>query len=308
MEKLRVRKISPYTTRTCVVLVMTLHESFGLNTDGASIDAHSLGVFVIKVNNNFVSRPNQTTNIEEASLHLTSRENMYGAVYNRYFDGQEKPFELLRGAFFTAKINQITRYEYLPEKCTELSMYHCLASKMARLDCYENAKLCSPYSTPTDQPPICKKLYKSPKHKQKCIGSFNKMYNSMLQECSGLTPCLIKEYVGEEYDLWTSKPYDQNKNDLILKMLVNQKVYDKILPMVNDSFMLMPMIGYPRWSRGEYRGGIQVEVHKEYQALTGISLVANIGGYFGLFVGFSFSGFVTSLRDVAPQVYRFLSK
>ena len=58
----------------------------------------------------------------------------------------------------------------------------------------------------------------------------------------------------------------------------------------------------PKWSRGEYIHGVQKEVHKEFWAMTGMSLIGNVGGQLGLCLGFSFIGFSGWVLALIPEL------
>ena len=60
--------------------------------------------------------------------------------------------------------------------------------------------------------------------------------------------------------------------------------------------------------RGRYTTEVKRDIYKEYWTLTGISLVGNVGGQLGLFVGFSFAGFMAWLLELAPKLRNAIKK
>ena len=125
-----------------------------------------------------------------------------------------------------------------------------------------------------------------------------------MRQCAGMKPCYVQEYATEKLVQWSST--DSHSTERILKYLLKDSVAQEIVKGINKKFIFKLILYEPEWMRGEYRDGLQVEVHKEYRALTEISLIANIGGYLGLFVGFSFNAFIYGVWKLMPSIYRFL--
>ena len=61
-------------------------------------------------------------------------------------------------------------------------------------------------------------------------------------------------------------------------------------------------------SNGVYANKIQKHVYKEYLAWTGASIVGNVGGLLGLWVGFSFTGFVSGAINCLFELCNFMKK
>ena len=61
-------------------------------------------------------------------------------------------------------------------------------------------------------------------------------------------------------------------------------------------------------NQGIYQRGYQKEVHTEYLAWSLMAIVGNIGGYMGLCVGFSFTGFIAWTIDLIPTFGAALTK
>ena len=56
-------------------------------------------------------------------------------------------------------------------------------------------------------------------------------------------------------------------------------------------------------SNGRYNTAVQKYVHKEYLSWTGTGLVGNVGGQLGLWLGFSFTGFIAGVVNLAPKMW-----
>ena len=125
-----------------------------------------------------------------------------------------------------------------------------------------------------------------------------------MRQCTGTKPCFIQEYAIEKLVAWSST--DRQSTRTILKYLLRDSIARELMDGIDKKFIFKLILLEPEWMRGEYTDGLQVEVHKEYRALTEISLIANVGGYLGLFVGFSFNGFIYGVWKLLPKVYRFL--
>ena len=119
-----------------------------------------------------------------------------------------------------------------------------------------------------------------------------------------MKPCYVQEYATEKLVQWSST--DPQATERILKYLLRDSIAQELMDGIDKKIIFKLLLLDPEWMRGEYTDGLQVEVHKEYRALTEISLIANIGGYLGLFVGFSCNGFIYGVWKLMPSIYRFL--
>ena len=61
-------------------------------------------------------------------------------------------------------------------------------------------------------------------------------------------------------------------------------------------------------SNGRYTTTVQKHVHKEYLSWTGTGLVGNVGGQLGLWLGFSFTGFIAGVVNLAPKIWYLTKK
>ena len=107
----------------------------------------------------------------------------------------------------------------------------------------------------------------------------------------GQKPCITEEYSLFENVQWSGK--DQSTTKRIPKdYIFNKTLLDELL--VGQSYKLMILLEFAKgkWSNGLYANKIQKHIHKEYLAWTATSMVGNVGGLLGLWVGFSFTGFI----------------
>ena len=72
--------------------------------------------------------------------------------------------------------------------------------------------------------------------------------------------------------------------------------------------MFLIYLSHPQSTRGSYRSQFQKEVQTERLVWSEISIIGNIGGYMGLCVGFSFTGFLAWLLGLFPKVWFALGK
>ena len=202
---------------------------------------------------------------------ISSEENAYGLAGGRWFDGNIqcsylKPFEVL-------KIIEITEYINLDSRCTKDSFYACLARRFLELDfrtisrrkvngtvCSFSA-LCSPFTLPPHygQIPICQNALE-----QICYGEvLNELKNNQEKFCK--KACNVKEF----------EVTKERKGRREVPSNTQVFAYNFQLPI----------------SIKDHRSEKPFKIVKtEYLIMSWISLVANVGGTFGLFIGFSFLG------------------
>ena len=93
---------------------------------------------------------------------------------------------------------------------------------------------------------------------------------------------------------------------MILKGFLHDDVVDNLMEKQMNKYLFWLYFSKEKVSNGLYTNEIQKYVHKEYLAWTGISLVGNVGGQLGLWVGFSFTGFLAGTLNVIPNAWNFL--
>ena len=90
---------------------------------------------------------------------------------------------------------------------------------------------------------------------------------------------------------------------------VDLKKIPGVIPVI--IFNLVYQQVYTYWWRGvkvACKGEVQKEVHMEYLTWTGISMVGNIGGQLGLWIGFSFTSLVAVALNMLPTIRAFIKR
>ena len=226
--------------------------------------------------------------IKGVTLYLTSERNLYGAVYLRWFDGEAKPFNLKMGKYHNIQINEVRRYEYLKDKCKDTSFYRCLGSNLIHnLSCRLGDDPCALESLPTKTKyldyPICLKSYPKTRKQKDCFNHIGDIWNGKKGECKDLTPCHVQIYGMRESKhgpgMYQRRPESQNA-----------------------SYVFYLDLDSPGGTHGCYSDELKVNVHTEHLAWTFKCLIGNVGGYLGLFVGFSFTGLSSWVLNLLPNV------
>ena len=76
----------------------------------------------------------------------------------------------------------------------------------------------------------------------------------------------------------------------------------------NDSYMFYLDFDSPDGTLGSYSDELKVDVHTEHLAWTFKNLMGTIGGYLGLCVGFSFTGFSSWMLNMLPKAKQVLNQ
>ena len=87
-----------------------------------------------------------------------------------------------------------------------------------------------------------------------------------------------------------------------MREFLNDRVVDELIINQDKNYMFWISFSPFDSTRGKYTHRTQIKVSKEYKTLTMISLVGNIGGQLGLFVGFSCTGFITWMLKLVPKL------
>ena len=118
-------------------------------------------------------------------------------------------------------------------------------------------------------------------------------------------PCQIQEYYVSKNRLWTSAGEMENEDttDKMMRDILNGRVVDELMKNQDKNYMFWISFTASDSTRGEYTDQIQIQVSKEYKTLTMISIVGNIGGQLGLFVGFSCTGFIAWMLSLAAKLH-----
>ena len=77
---------------------------------------------------------------------------------------------------------------------------------------------------------------------------------------------------------------------------------------LNESLLLALSFDDLDCSNGDGTKELEVEIWKEYYIMSGFSLVGNLGGQMGLFIGFSFLGCFSWLLSWIQSFWRQISK
>ena len=89
-------------------------------------------------------------------VYVTSEANAYGAVAQKWFDGDPNPIELWYKYFVTTTVLDITEYSYLSHHCSDLSFYECLSSELKNSqNCKDFGGICEAVSLPKEYFPPC---------------------------------------------------------------------------------------------------------------------------------------------------------
>ena len=263
---------------------------------------HSL-LFIILTFSKHVSN-----DLHKAQVYMTSKKNSYGAVFRRWFDGKAEEIDLTKNGFQSIEVYQITNYEYLKGTCHGETFYECFGTKLTEhKECKDNGVPCTPYSLPNDKTssdyPICKTNVS----RAGCKEIFKKMLRE--RACMNQKPCSIEEYSQRLGPRWSAMVEGDNEaRKKSLGKFLNNQIRNQLLETNLTQYMIWASIKVPKWSRGKYIHGIQKDVFKECWAMTGMSLIGNVGGQLGLCLGFSFMGFSAWVLALMPKLKTFITK
>ena len=270
---------SAFSSKNCVSLDLHLYDE--IYWDG---NQFRLGFFIINISNNVEHK-----NLHQVYLHVTSKVNSYGAIFSQWHDGTVQHLKLQKGGFDSLFIEKISKYEYLKETCKHVSFYQCIGLKLNESKiCQEKGTPCMPYSLPREDPlqdfQIC--------HGNKTWNECNQHLQNMLESniCMGLKPCTVREYILQQNIDWSVKENNLHSTELALREFLDGRLVDMLLKDQSNKYMVWLGINKAKSGRGEYTNQVQKDIYKEYWTWTGITLVGNVGGHLGLFVGFSFTG------------------
>ena len=244
---------------------------------------------------------------EHVNFFVTSEKNSYGLVRRKWFDGNLDPnFKAWSGGLI--RITKINEYRNLEDGCTEDSYYECLARRMMSFDMRKisidtlfdklmcaNLSICTPgISLPAiegNEIQSCPKpLSEDCNYPQLCsYAAMNQLINDQSEHCNKC--CNIKDF-HLEIDLTVRvTQFDQYLfgNETRPYWVVR---FEFDSPMTSlDSRMMKPF----------------KTVHEEYLIVTWITLIGNVGGTMGMFVGFSIIG--TSelfIQMLIPKIWNIL--
>ena len=233
---------------------------------------------------------------QEVTLYITSERNSFGAVLNGWYDGKVNPILLPRGGLASIQLTGMKRFEYLEKTCKNSSFYECLGEKlMTHKECQSNGVPCTLYSFPNDKPPLCpqKIMNEACKEKSNILSAMNK--------CLSQIPCTTEEYEFSQYKDYSAVD-TPNAQRILKELLGDSNLVDRLM----DKHIYIIEFARPRWSNGPYAIEVQKQIHKEYLAWTVTSMIGNVGGQLGLWLGFSFTGFLAGTFNVFPRLRNFV--
>ena len=215
---------------------------------------------------------------------VSSEENAYGLAGGRWFDGNVECSYLTSRD--TLKIIEVTEYINMESRCTKDSFYACLARRFAAFD-FSTASgrkvngtecgfsnLCAPFSLPADhrQIPVCQNALD-----RICYGEVLDQIKRD-QEVHCKKACHVKEFKVRKEKIGRSE------------IPANTQV-------LAYSFQLPISIKDHR-SEKPFK-----TVKTEYLIMSWVSLVAQVGGTFGMFIGFSFLGIFEWFMNVGANCW-----
>ena len=122
------------------------------------------------------------------------------------------------------------------------------------------------------------------------------------QECMGQMPCTTEEYTINVNPIWSAHG---TSTKAVLREFLHDKVVDELLNgQHNKYFVWLGFYKDNKGTNGFYADWAEKYVHKEHLAWTGISMVGNIGGQLGLWVGFSFTSLAAGIFNVCNFLLR----
>ena len=226
---------------------------------------------VIKVH---LAKRNITGPISNMEMFLTSKANSFGAIIYQWFDGLVQPVNLERGNYYNIQIIQAREYQYLPRTCNETSFFECVGANLGlNKKCSQNGNICSPFSLPLDIS-MCQ---------SEAVECWREIKEFVFPRCMTKKPCHVHEYdIKKGNEITDLNERMKLHNETVAKMLDSDDI--------DDTIILKLRIDLLDWSKGDRTDELHLDVYTEYYVWTGVSLIGNVGGQLGLFIGFSFLG------------------
>ena len=228
-----------------------------------------------------------------ARFWVTSEGNSYGLARRRWLDGNIYGYPLdgygaSRKLGYLIRILQVMEYNSLHWKCSKDSYYQCLARKIRNMNfntmnkvyfngtiCQFN-KTCAPFTLPDVEKeiPLC-----SDQTERACFESAIDQLEAIETDTDHCkTTCQVVEYKTEPVARNAVRGWNERPDPWSLR-------YRFVIPHSSKDLRIMKPFKY---------------VHKEYLIVSGISLIGNVGGTLGLFVGFSVLGTTEWFMTVLP--------
>ena len=203
----------------------------------------------------------------DAKVMFTSEENSYGVGLNRWFDGDVVPIQLKRDTFYSMKVFEVTEYHNLEPDCSQDSYFQCLAKRLLKTDlkrvtiknshACEFEKLCLPFSMPfvDNRTAICTK-----RSERQCYGQLLKEV-AIAGEKHCQRSCIRKEF-----------------------KVSSEVIEDGMANGISFEYSF----GFPHSTPVVRSYKLFKTIKEEYLIISWMSLLGNVGGTLGMFIGFSF--------------------
>ena len=213
-------------------------------------------------------------------IYLTSLENSEGNIFNKFEDGDYFKYVLQKNTFKEFMIKPESYY-FLSEtsKCHKESYYDCLASELARFDFNQTA---------------CK---------TKCIPSmfsYGKNYSSPFCQTRMDDECALKIF----HASWHHKTKNNftKKVDLKCKHSCTILQYSGLEVKEKSKFSSQPEVYNYRGFKYQFgNADNKMKAFHEYLIYDSMGMIGSVGGTFGMFIGFSMTGVISSIIKLSKE-------
>ena len=254
------------------VTKLLLHEQGALTADGGHLTCVSIDPMLNDLTQVITRVEIVVKNLEESTseeflgqLFFTSKENSYGAVTGKWYDGKVNIMYLDRMRNLPLTLSKITGYTNLQSSCTEQSYYECLGSglKMSQ-ECAIHGGVCHVASLPSTQFPDCKT-----NTSYKCSSDlFWKIFTSKECRSDGIKKCTTMEYQVDFAFRQGSSNALPNPNSISFEYQIQEKAS----------------------SNGERHDVPMKTMKREEVVWSALPFIANLGGILATIIEFSFIG------------------
>ena len=235
---------------------------------------------------------------------ISSEENSYGVALSRWFDGRVRPIRLSLSELNKLKITEVTGYRNLDSTCSKDSFFECLAKQFSNLSpqsvsnmeiysfensfeepfsCNQTTRVCYPFSMPSvdNRIPVCSTVLE-----QSC---YRKLIDELETEEQCKKPCNIREFKVLQQNLGSNLESDEpwlSPSDRVVRIELG--------------------LGLPLNTMDvrSVKNKKLKTVKTEHLIMSWMSLVGNVGGTLGLFVGFSFITTSEWLFTISKQIWK----
>ena len=207
-------------------------------------------------------------------IYVTSLKNSLGGRFYKWRDGQQLKYQIEKNTLM--KINlRPEKINYLKEtsECHEESFYACIATELEKFD-FNNGTTCEKKCLPkffgrknsSSTIPFCQNLVD-----EKCaMQIIEKFAEGKMNSSKCKHSCSILQYIGALYAI---SPNEEN----------NASFLDWILSKGWNKYSLWYEFTNPE---------NKCKVYDQYLIYNAMSMVGSVGGTFGMFIGFAFTGLI----------------